>query len=346
MSYTAMGIVRGCALTDGTLVDVLEALAYSLNDQTKKCCPSTARIAKIARVSERFVRRSLRTLEDRGYISTVQKAGGVRFFILHLDRLPQDAEEEGATNVTPLTIVTPITNVTPLQIVRGTPEQLLPPPHNNCAGDPLTIVTPNREVNREVNREREQVLLRPTFAADAAPGPLAAPACTSGPDGFEDSLYAEADLWAEEHDAEGAPDDVPPADYLPAPAPAPEEVEAAPQYVPPKAKYPPCPYEKLVALYHETCPMLPRVMVITPARKRCIGARWKEVCAEDDIRTQAEGLEGMKTFFEIVAKSRFLTGRCDPGFGRTRIFVADLDWLMKPTNFIKVCEGKYENAPA
>jgi hypothetical protein len=46
-------------------------------------------------------------------------------------------------------------------------------------------------------------------------------------------------------------------------------------------------------------------------------------------------------FFGYVAKSDFLMGRSQP---RDREpFECDLEWLVRPKNFVKVIEGKYEN---
>ena len=312
------------------------------NAMIGKCWPSLKLIAEKAHVSDKIARKCLKGLEERGLVRMEQKAGCKRFFFVDLKAIRALGE--------PLDNSTPLANVHPLADLPGGEDSH---PLANVQGDPLQILqgTPCRSstrINKEQVKEQEKVLLRPIpdLAAKAAPRPQAGTACTSGPDAFEESLYAEADLWAEEHAVVDDPDEVPPAEYLPPPAQAPEKVEAAHQHEASKTKFPICPYERIVELYHETCPMLPRVMVISSARKRSMKTRWTELCAEDDYRTQAEGLEAMKTFFEIVAKSRFLTGRCDPGYGRTRPFLADLDWLMKPTNFIKVCEGKYTNAHA
>ena len=290
--------------------------------QIGKCWPSLKLIALKAHVSENVARKSVKHLEARGLLRLDQKPGCKRFFFVELAKI------RALCDGYPLSDAEPLADVEPLADPKGDPLQIR-------KGTPCRSAT---RINKEQVKEQEKLQVRATFAADAAPGPHAAPARTSAPSGFEDSLYAEADLWAEEQEA-NVPDDV----LLP---PVPDADEATPQSGTPKTKFPICPYERIVELYHEMCPMLPRVMVISTARKRSMKTRWTELCAEDDYRTQAEGLEAMKTFFEIVAKSRFLTGRCDPGFGRTRPFLADLDWLMKPTNFIKVCEGKYTNANA
>ena len=91
------------------------------------------------------------------------------------------------------------------------------------------------------------------------------------------------------------------------------------------------PYQTIVELYHRFCPSLPRVKVLNDTRKRYIRARWKEY---PDIKFWEE-------FFKRVEESDFLTGRAD--YGKRRPFIADLEWLMRPSNFAKVLEGKYDN---
>lgn len=109
------------------------------------------------------------------------------------------------------------------------------------------------------------------------------------------------------------------------------------------ARIPACPYKKLVDLYHEVCPMLPTVTVLTPGRKTQLKARWTEIYREEHCTSEAECLENFRFIFNRVAASRFLTGRTDPGHGRSRPFVANLDWLIKAANFVKVCENRYSN---
>ncbi|HMM52969.1 MAG TPA: YdaU family protein [Burkholderiaceae bacterium] len=100
---------------------------------------------------------------------------------------------------------------------------------------------------------------------------------------------------------------------------------------------PDCPSQRLVALWHEHLPTLPRVQVWSDARRRALTARWREVCAEfraeQDIERAAMDWFAW-LFAERVAKSAFLTGRA-------RDWRANFDWLLKPTNFVKVAEGFY-----
>lgn len=141
--------VRTSGLSQATQVAVLEALAVFKNEQTGLCFPSTEKISLVSRVSVKYVRKSLRELEEAGLISSQQKAGGVRYFTLYLDKLPPSPvfSSEG-------TNVTPDDKDLPRDICPDTPCELSPPPRDNCPVTPVTNVTPIREEIREVNQER------------------------------------------------------------------------------------------------------------------------------------------------------------------------------------------------
>jgi uncharacterized protein YdaU (DUF1376 family) len=94
----------------------------------------------------------------------------------------------------------------------------------------------------------------------------------------------------------------------------------------------PVPYQKIVELYHTNLPMCPAVAKISNARKSHMRARWKD---------DADNLKYWADYFEYVAKSKFLTGRASPTNGRTKPFVADIDFLINEANMIKISEGKY-----
>jgi uncharacterized protein YdaU (DUF1376 family) len=99
---------------------------------------------------------------------------------------------------------------------------------------------------------------------------------------------------------------------------------------------PDCPHGEIVELYHECCPTLARVMVLSPKRQGLIRQRWREVWS--DLKwDRAGGLVWFREFFESVNRSDFLTGRAKTD----RPWQADLEWLMLPTNFVKVAEGRY-----
>lgn len=106
---------------------------------------------------------------------------------------------------------------------------------------------------------------------------------------------------------------------------------------------PPCPIQELIDLYHQTLPELPGVVVVhQKKREGLIRQRWRDFYAAGDFKTKDGGLECFRWYFtEKVKTSKFLTGRSDGGKDR-RPFLADLTWLMGPTNFSKVVEGRYE----
>jgi hypothetical protein len=105
----------------------------------------------------------------------------------------------------------------------------------------------------------------------------------------------------------------------------------------------PCPHQEIIDLYHETLPTLPRVRQWTNHRRTLLQARWRERWAIGKYKTQEEGLASWKAFFEFVAESRFLMGRGNPTGDRPP-FQADLEWLLKPTHFVRVIEGRYHDA--
>jgi hypothetical protein len=92
-----------------------------------------------------------------------------------------------------------------------------------------------------------------------------------------------------------------------------------------------CPHQKIIELYHKKLSMCRRVLTWTKTRQDHLRARWKEY----------PDLELWNQFFDIVAKSKFLTGKVTPREGR-KLFVASLDWLIKPENFAKVLEEFYQ----
>jgi hypothetical protein len=69
----------------------------------------------------------------------------------------------------------------------------------------------------------------------------------------------------------------------------------------------------------------------TPARAALLAARWKE-------KTERQNLEWWRGYFQYVGNSDFLTGKTNSPF-----MGCNLEWLVRPSNFVKVIEGNYEN---
>jgi uncharacterized protein YdaU (DUF1376 family) len=105
-------------------------------------------------------------------------------------------------------------------------------------------------------------------------------------------------------------------------------------------RVPNCPHEDIVAAYAAVLPMLPQVAVLSDQRKSHVTARWRAVCADQKF-TREQGVEWFRDYFGNVALSPFLTGSGKPDRATGRVWAADFDWLMLPTNFVKVVEGRY-----
>jgi len=114
---------------------------------------------------------------------------------------------------------------------------------------------------------------------------------------------------------------------------------------PPSGGLPNCDHEKVIALYHKHLPTLRRVEVWNETRKGYLRQRWREVAtelAEKNLITSQDVLDWWDRFFTHIGKSKFLTGRINDKSGRA--FVADLEWILKPSNFAKIIEGKYHGS--
>lgn len=84
-------------------------------------------------------------------------------------------------------------------------------------------------------------------------------------------------------------------------------------------------YSKIIELYHQNCPKMPRVELLHDSRKSAIKARHNEV-----------GFSGIELTLKKAGESSFLNGAND------RNWIANFDWLFRPTNFMKVYEGNYK----
>ena len=110
----------------------------------------------------------------------------------------------------------------------------------------------------------------------------------------------------------------------------------------PADKLPDCQHQAVIDLYHQQLPTLRRVEVWNATRQAYLRQRWREVAAElgKDKPTSASAvLDWFNDFFGHIQKSRFLVGKVSSKDGRA--FTADLEWILKPSNFAKIVEGKY-----
>ncbi len=109
---------------------------------------------------------------------------------------------------------------------------------------------------------------------------------------------------------------------------------------------PTCPHRRLIALFVEKLPELPKPRVelwLKGKNADAMRQRWRWLLTakrEDGIRyatTLEDGVQWFGAFFDRVAESDFLTGRSG---GSWR---CDLGWLMKQEKFTNVVEKHYQN---
>lgn len=91
------------------------------------------------------------------------------------------------------------------------------------------------------------------------------------------------------------------------------------------------PVEQIVELFNQVLHKLPRVVLVNKDRRAKIQARWAESPVHQD-------LDFWNDFFTQVQASDFLMGRLP---GRETQFRCTFDWLIAPSNFVKVVEGNY-----
>lgn len=85
-------------------------------------------------------------------------------------------------------------------------------------------------------------------------------------------------------------------------------------------------YDNVIELYHDLCPKMSKVLALNDTRKGYIRARFSEF-----------GIEKITEVMREAGSSDFLNGIND------RAWKADFEWIMRPTNFLKILEGKYNN---
>lgn len=112
----------------------------------------------------------------------------------------------------------------------------------------------------------------------------------------------------------------------------------------PKPKGPPdCPHREILDLWAEVLPALPQHLPDQwrGARADHLRARWRETAIAKGWTRPEEGREYFRRLFDYVAQSQFLTGRAPTRDPTKRPFVIELEWLVNPSNWAKVHEGKY-----
>ena len=136
------------ATRDVTLAaaSLLVALAYHRNDMTGECFPSYDTLMSETRMALKTLRSALRLLEELGLVSYVrERVGAKTIYTLHIDTVQKDTVQKDTVQKDTVQKDTGKGAVLP-----GYREQICPP---------------NREINKELNKEGENPLPPPSPAA-------------------------------------------------------------------------------------------------------------------------------------------------------------------------------------
>lgn len=115
---------------------------------------------------------------------------------------------------------------------------------------------------------------------------------------------------------------------------------------PPSTGIPPCPHERIRALWAEVLPKLPQHRIWTETRRKHLQTRWRDTAVDEGWKTQEQGVDWFRKLFVFVGESQFLTGRAPSSRPGQPPFVCELEWLLLPSNWAKVIEGKYHQEAA
>lgn len=108
-----------------------------------------------------------------------------------------------------------------------------------------------------------------------------------------------------------------------------------------KVEIPDCPHQKVLELWAEVLPAMPQHTEWNTVRQAHLRARWREKATEKGWTNVDEGLKFFRKLFGYVGQSAFLTGKVKQRDASKPPFLIELEWLLLPSNWAKVIEGKY-----
>lgn len=217
MGWKTAGLIRVSGLTDGTDVDVLEAIASFLNEEDGRCFPALESVMLVARKSRNIVRQSIKALCEQGLLSFSAEPGKVRSYVIHVHNLPEPKLEcfkeffrtELGKNGTPVQKLTGFRSE-PGSVVNGEGVQKCTPTGFRSEPGGGSEVNPEQGINRERNREVNSASMRTSGTSSAIAAVASAQAQTPYPEDFDQSLFEEAMLATQ--DSEQAPEALPDPD--------------------------------------------------------------------------------------------------------------------------------------
>lgn len=154
MGYKSAFRVRMSDIDDGTLVDVLEAIACFVNEKEPSvgCYPSLETIMRVSRKSKPTVRAAIKALREKGFLSFEQETGEKRIYYLNLDLLPEAEQKVNRVNNRTDEKSSPGKEVNPVKNFTEEGQKVYPEGGKELTPEGDKNFTPKREEKREIEQ--------------------------------------------------------------------------------------------------------------------------------------------------------------------------------------------------
>lgn len=154
MGYKSAFRVRMSDIDDGTLVDVLEAIACFVNEKEPSVgyYPSLETIMRVSRKSKPTVRAAIKALREKGFLSFEQEAGEKRIYYLNLDLLPEAEQKVNRVNNRTDEKSSPGKEVNPVKNFTEEGQKVYPEGGKELTPEGDKNFTPKREEKREIEQ--------------------------------------------------------------------------------------------------------------------------------------------------------------------------------------------------
>ena len=154
MGYKSAFRVRMSDIDDGTLVDVLEAIACFVNEKEPSvgCYPSLETIMRVSRKSKPTVRAAIKALREKVFVALVQLTGEWGSFYLNLDLLPEAEQKVNRVNNRTDEKSSPGKEVNPVKNFTEEGQKVYPEGGKELTPEGDKNFTPKREEKREIEQ--------------------------------------------------------------------------------------------------------------------------------------------------------------------------------------------------
>lgn len=306
MSFLLSFKAAKCTLGNSSVKAVLRCLCDYANDDGSSCRPATSTISAETELNKKTVFKAVASLAEAGWIEVSSLNGRQNFYQINVAKIEAAFLETKADKQQTSTKIG-----TGVNFGTGT---------KNGSG------TDTKNGTKTSTK----------FGTSTKNGPIPVPKTVHNSVNTQSIINTSKEVFVSRAE-DGSPD-------------APEDAEKDPQefdLTEPKKELTPkqrsaligshCPHKKIIELYHQCLPELPRIRVWSEARKKTLAARWRQVAKDREIQTEKEGLDFFEGMFKFISRSPFLLGENE------RNWRPDLGWIIKDENMTKIINGNYHH---